>query len=94
MSEITTESKHTHTPTEIFLKDYIAPSYFIDDVHLEFDLAKEHTIVKSTLHIRFNRHHPNPEKQLKLNGEELTLLSVKLDGKVLDANQYQQTNAS
>ncbi len=91
MSEITTESKHTHAHTEIFLKDYKAPTYFIDDVHLEFDLAKEHTIVKSTLHVRFNRHHPNPDKQLKLNGEELTLLSVKLDGKVLDANQYQQT---
>jgi aminopeptidase N len=73
-------------PIRIFAKDYSRPHYSITDTHLDFVLADHATMVTSRL--RFQR--DNPEVlSLFLNGEELKLCSVHLDGKILPEGAYE-----
>jgi aminopeptidase N len=77
------------TPTTIYLKDYQPPEYLIDRVDLTFELGEEETRVRSVLHIREN---PAAEVSgvLRLHGEQLELITLSLDGKPLQATEYQQ----
>lgn len=76
-----------NNPQTIYLKDYTVPDYFIDHVELTFHLDDEQTKVSSQLSMRLN---PKGKRApLKLNGENLTLLSVRLNRKEL--TDYQQT---
>ncbi|EKD70866.1 MAG: hypothetical protein ACD_46C00358G0002 [uncultured bacterium] len=75
-------------PKTIYLKDYQAPNYFVDEIDLHFDLYDEHTLVKSRLRIRHNRHSQNQSRDLILNGEELQLVSIKLEQKTLADAAY------
>ncbi|GLP98070.1 aminopeptidase N [Paraferrimonas sedimenticola] len=70
------------------LKDYRAPDYTISDVHLTFELDPERTRVtaRSTVS-RLN----SEATQLTLDGDELKLLSVSIDGK--PCNDYQTTDS-
>ena len=77
------------SPKEIFLKDYAPSAYLIDKVDLHFVLSASDTVVKSTLTVRKN---PLIEiGEFVLDGEQLTLLSVQLDGRVLQGNEYQHS---
>lgn len=73
-----------------YRRDYRAPSHLIDTVRLEFDLDPESTAVINTMHVR-----PNPEASgdgiLTLMGEDLTLVSVAIDGRPLSAAEYELT---
>ena len=76
---------------EILRSDYRAPSHLIDTVHLEFDLDLDSTSVTNTMRVR-----PNPDavglgRDLVLNGETLTLVSVAVDGVQLEPNRYAVT---
>lgn len=76
-------------PQTIYLKDYTCPDYLIDSVELVFDLDEENTLVQSRLSVR-----RNPESSLKnaplvLQGEELELRSIRLDGQLLNSEAYQ-----
>jgi aminopeptidase N len=62
----------------IHLKDYTPPAYLVDTVELDVDIRADHAVVKAKLAVRRNGTHEQP---LVLNGEELELLSVTLDGK-------------
>ena len=80
------------TPKETFLADYQVPNYLIDTVHLHFDLDASETRVRSVLSMR-----KNPEgsgKDCVLDGEQLELVSIKLDGRELQGNEYQRTDHS
>ena len=90
MSEppIISENKAKLPPQPIYLKDYQAPSYFIDEIHLQFELKQDFTLVKSRLKIRHNRLALNKSKRLILNGEALILESIKLDDEILTPAQY------
>ena len=66
------------------LSDYQVPDFLVDRVELAFDLREENTIVRSELAMR--RNNPGP---LVLNGEDLTLLSVSVDGKELASETYE-----
>lgn len=79
----------TSEPQTTYLKDYQVPTYFIDEIELRFDLHQESTTVTSHMRIRHNRLSPNKARELKLNGEALTLESIKLDGKPLATSQYE-----
>ena len=72
----------TDTPRSIKLKNYKPSSYLIDKVYLDFSLEPNATRVRSRLNMR-----PNPaadgKPKLRLDGEQLQLIEVKLDGKVL-----------
>jgi aminopeptidase N len=72
-----------------YLKDYRPAEFEIRSVYLEFDLTAEHTRVMSRLQIK--RVLPDPVP-LVLNGEELVLESVALNGKLLAPSAYQRTS--
>ena len=71
----------------VYLKDYTPPSYWVDTVALRFDLDAERTHVRSTLSLR-RREGVADDAPLVLDGEDLELVSLSLDGQVLDANAY------
>ncbi|MFN4165649.1 MAG: aminopeptidase N [Ferrovibrio sp.] len=71
-------------PQAVHRKDYRAPDYRIESVALEFDLVPEVTRVKSRLSMTA----VNPGSPLVLDGEDLNLLSLKLDGRALTPGEY------
>jgi aminopeptidase N len=75
-------------PQAIYLKDYRPPPFLIDQVELEFILGEAETRVVSNLTLRRN---PASEEQptcLELQGEELKLLTLAIDGRELDNSEY------
>ncbi len=60
--------------TKVFLKDYRLPAYAIDNLNLHFNLHESTTVVTSVLKFKKLQ-----SEDLILNGENLKLLSVKLD---------------
>jgi aminopeptidase N len=87
LSDIDLLDDTTMQPTTTHLADYRPPVYFIDEIHLDFDLGEDETIVKSHMYLRRNRH-TEGMRELQLNGENLELLALKLDGHELAAAQY------
>ncbi|MDM8350151.1 aminopeptidase N [Pseudomonas sp. sp1636] len=78
----------TEQPKMIYLKDYQAPDYLIDETHLTFELFEEHTLVHAQLVMRRNPACGNDLPLLVLDGQELELLSLALDGEELSAGDY------
>ncbi|HVE44123.1 MAG TPA: aminopeptidase N [Gammaproteobacteria bacterium] len=93
MSETQTIDEPTQTSQTVYLKDYQPPAYLIDEIDLRFDLHDEFTRVSSLMRIRHQRLSKDTKRELVLNGEELTLESIKLDGKLLQKDQYRLTNS-
>ncbi len=76
--------KSTETaPNTIYLKDYQPPIYLIDHVTLYFDLHETQTVVTSNLKVRLNPDNKQTNKALLLDGQNLQLLSIKIDGQEL-----------
>lgn len=67
------------------LADYTAPAFSISYVDLCFELNSEATRVTSVLQIKRNL----ADVALKLDGQQLTLISVAIDGRLLGAADYQ-----
>lgn len=77
----------TNQPKTIRLADYRAPDYFIDTVSLRFALDPARTIVTSRMVIR--RHQDAVENApLILNGEDLDLLQLAIDGDTCAPQRY------
>ncbi|QQP89055.1 aminopeptidase N [Skermanella sp. TT6] len=76
------------TPQAIHLKDYAPPPYLIDTVDLAFDLGEDVTRVRSRLAIRANPDAASPAGALVLDGQDMRLVSVALDGRTLDPSEY------
>jgi len=72
-------------PKVIRRLDYRPPDYRIERVELEFDLAPDTTRVKARLAVRRTADHPC---KLALDGEELELTSLRLDGQPLGTGRY------
>ena len=70
----------------VFRKDYIPPTHWVDSVYLEFDLHPQQTHVHSTLMIRPNEDRINND--LILNGRDLDLIRIAIDGRELDRSEY------
>ncbi len=71
---------------KIYLKDYEKPSYEVKTIDLEFELHNTKTRVKSRMNIQRTGAENIP---LFLNGEELELISVVLDGRILHESEYE-----
>jgi len=71
-------------PTAIQLADYKAPTYEVTETHLRFELNDEFTLVNSVLKLRQN----GSDTSFTLNGQELELLGITLDGKALGSDDY------
>ncbi len=75
---------------KIYLKDYEKPAFEIRTVDLEFELDDTQTRVISTMAIE---RHGDENEPLLLNGEELELLRVSLDGRELHESEYEKDEA-
>ena len=71
--------------------DYQPPAYQVERVELEFDLDPEQTLVTATLRVRRDPRQ-SAREPLRLDGEDLELVSVALDGRSLDPSDYDQRN--
>jgi aminopeptidase N len=78
----------TSTPKTIFLKDYTPPAFLVSSVDLDIDLQADHALVKATLAVTRNPKSPDPVAPLELDGDELELISVQIDGRVLVAGDF------
>ncbi|MDF3931533.1 aminopeptidase N [Pseudomonas citronellolis] len=79
----------TEQPKVIYLKDYQAPEYLIDETTLTFELYEDHTLVHAQLVMRRNPERGEGLPPLVLDGQQLELLSVSLDDRALEAGDYQ-----
>ena len=76
-------------PESIYLKDYQAPHFVIEETHLRFDLFEDYAQVDSRLVMRRNREqHENVEAPLVLVGKQLELLAIAIDGVRLSDDEY------
>ncbi len=80
------------TPRTIYLKDYTQPAYQVETVDLQFELGEQQTRVYS--HLQLYRNILADSHQLILNGENLVLGEVKLNGQPLDDTNYQLDDKS
>lgn len=70
------------TPKTIYLKEYTPAAYQVAHASLYFALFEEKTVVKSE--VRYIKNPNSDGKDLTLNGQDQTLISVELDGKPFD----------
>ncbi len=70
----------------IFLTDYATPRYLIEEVFICFTLDDEKTLVSSKM--QMHRNLDPSDSPLVLQGEQMQLLSIKINGERLDEYQY------
>jgi aminopeptidase N len=76
-AETAVEAPPSPTHVTIRREDYRPPDWLVPETRLNFDLGAERTRVRATLSVKRNGEHDRP---LKLDGGELELVSVKVDG--------------
>ncbi|MBV1775105.1 aminopeptidase N [Burkholderiaceae bacterium DAT-1] len=81
-------------PQPIHLKDYTPSAFLIEKVDLTFDIEDESTRVTSRMVLLRNPAHPHANAPLRLDGHDMVLESVKLEGDVLGADAYVLDDAS
>ncbi len=86
MADVRTTRPDAHTtsetppePTHVAIRreDYRPPDWLVPEIRLDFDLGTERTRVRATLNVERNGAHDRP---LRLDGDALKLLLVKVDG--------------
>ncbi|KPV39684.1 aminopeptidase [Thiohalorhabdus denitrificans] len=81
------DSRQQQSPRPVRLAEYTPPAHLVDTVQLRFELGEEWTTVSSRLTVR-----ANPERieagPLVLDGRELELLEVAVDGRPLGEGEY------
>jgi len=67
------------SPTHVAIRreDYRPPDWLVPEISLDFDLGTETTRVRATLRVERNGAHERP---LRLDGDEIELVSVSVDG--------------
>lgn len=78
----------------VYRKDYTPPTFLIDRVDLVFEIEETCTRVESRLVVQRNPESPDQQAELILDGEALKLLSIKVDGSVLEQHQYIRTETA
>ena len=77
------------TPRTICLKDYQVPAYLVEDIALRFELDPASTRVKSRLVVKRNPVLQASDQPLQLEGRELELKAISVDGIALAEHDYQ-----
>ncbi|MBL1419570.1 MAG: aminopeptidase N [Alphaproteobacteria bacterium] len=75
----------TEQPQTIYLKDYKPSDYLISHIELDFKLAANQTQTHAVLSIKPNNQTGAP---LVLNGEDLKLITIAINGAALKTNEY------
>lgn len=81
--------KENNAPRTVRLADYRPPAYLIETTDLDVRIFDPHTDVRAVLSVVRNPAAGNAPRVLTLNGVQLELRGLQLDGKTLDANAYQ-----
>ena len=82
------------TPGTVYLEDYQVPAYLVEDITLHFELDPESTRVTSRLLVKRNPAAREADSSLQLEGQELELIALKLDGTELAEDDYQLTGGN
>ncbi|ACE84417.1 aminopeptidase N [Cellvibrio japonicus] len=75
-------------PKTIYLKDYQVPDYLIDTTDLNVDIHDGYTLVSCMLALRRNPAAKQAATELTLQGADLELVSLSLDGRLLEEGDY------
>ncbi|HFQ4829212.1 TPA: aminopeptidase N [Vibrio vulnificus] len=78
-----------NTPQTLYRHDYKKPDYTIEAIDLTVDIREDYTEVTSKLDVKLNNKEGKGLPPLVLDGVELELLSVELDGEKLDETRYE-----
>jgi len=81
-----TPDMKTATNQVIYRKDYTQPSYWVKSVNLGLMIEDDFTLVKSKIY--FQRNSNSENSTLELNGVDLELLSLSINGKKLSSDQF------
>jgi aminopeptidase N len=81
-------SEHTEVHQTIYLKDYRPPDYRIETVNLQFELDESRTRVGSLMTVVCTHDRCEGIRPLILNGRDLVLKAIKIDGKLLSQHDY------
>ena len=79
------------TPKTIYLGDYTPSAFLIPTVELDVAIFDDYTRVTSRMTVRRNPASADRKAPLVLDGEELALESVALDGRLLRESEYKLT---
>ena len=79
-------------PQTTHLKHYQPPSFLITYIEVEVDIQDQWSVVSSKVKGHRNPKSIIPNEPLILNGEDQTLLEVKLHGRVLKEDEYHFTD--
>ena len=82
------------TPKTIYIKDFKPTCYLVDEVSMEFVLGPAETVVKTRLALRPNPRSTERLEPLVLDGENITLRRVAINGSDLQPTKYQVTEAA
>jgi aminopeptidase N len=77
--------------TTVYLKDYASPAFLIRSIDLDVDLQDDHARVRARLTVERNPDVPDRSAPLVLDGEDLQLESISLDGRALGRDEYTLT---
>jgi aminopeptidase N len=77
----------TEEPRLIRLSEYRPPDWLVDTVHMDVALHPTRTPVRTTLKLKPNAAAGAPAP-LQLDGDGLTLVSLKIDGEKVSADRY------
>src|SRR5260370_26950881 len=75
-------------PQPTRLADYRPPEFLVDTVDLVFDLGEAETSVAAHLNLRRNPEAAGPGTPLRLDGDELQLVALALDGRPIAPGDY------
>jgi aminopeptidase N len=73
-------------PKTIHLKDYKPSPFGIERINLDIDIFDDHSLVKSIMKIQKKN---RGAAHLELDGVNMELISIKLNGEILGSNQFQ-----
>ena len=76
------------TPRTTHRLDYRPPAFLVDSADLQFDLDPAATVVPACLVLRRNPQAEARHAPLRLDGQDLTLLGIKVDGVPLPETHY------
>ncbi|MEZ5601334.1 MAG: hypothetical protein R3F36_10345 [Candidatus Competibacteraceae bacterium] len=77
----------TKTPKTTYLKDYAPPAYRLPTIDLHFELGEDFTTVRSHLRVE-SIDAISTGTPLVLDGQQLELIALELDGAPLAADRY------
>lgn len=78
----------------VFRKDYTPPTHLVERIDLVFKLAPDQTVVTAKSHIKCNPERGGNISSICLQGEELVLKSICINGTSVDEKRYKLTEKS